>query len=153
MSIKDRLMELFEPFVYIYTTIFFVTIGASVDLSVLNPLVPENRQGLVIAGCLIVIAIVGKIIAGFVTFTNKPINRLAIGVGMIPRGEVGLVFAGLGAATGVLSESLDAAVIVMVIVTTIIAPLLLKLVFPPLTGDIVESEQAELISEAIGEKF
>jgi Kef-type K+ transport system membrane component KefB len=150
MSIKDRLMELFEPFVYIYTTIFFVTIGASVDLSVLNPLVPENRQGLVIAGCLIIIAIVGKIIAGFATFTNKPINRLAIGVGMIPRGEVGLVFAGLGAATGVLSESLDAAVIVMVIVTTIIAPLLLKLVFPLLTGDIVESEKAEPISEATG---
>jgi Kef-type K+ transport system membrane component KefB len=153
MSIKDRLMELFEPFVYIYTTIFFVTIGASVDLSVLNPLVPENRQGLVIAGCLIIIAIVGKIIAGFATFTNKPINRLAIGVGMIPRGEVGLVFAGLGAATGVLSESLDAAVIVMVIVTTIIAPLLLKLVFPSLTEDIVESEKADLISKAIGEKF
>lgn len=153
MSIKDRLMGLFEPFIYIYTTIFFVTIGASVDLSVLNPLVPENRQGLVIAGCLIVIAIVGKIIAGFATFTNKPINRLAIGVGMIPRGEVGLVFAGLGAATGVLSESLDAAVIVMVIVTTIIAPLLLKLVFPPLTGDIVESEKAELICEATGKKF
>jgi Kef-type K+ transport system membrane component KefB len=150
MSIKDRLMELFEPFVYIYTTIFFVTIGASVDLSVLNPLVPENRQGLVIAGCLIIIAIVGKIIAGFATFTNKPINRLAIGVGMIPRGEVGLVFAGLGAATGVLSESLDAAVIVMVIVTTIIAPLLLKLVFPFLTGDIVEYEKAEPISEATG---
>ena len=153
MSIKDRLMQLFEPFVYIYTTIFFVTIGASVDLSVLNPFVAENREGLIIAGCLIVIAIAGKIIAGFVTFTDKPINRLAIGVGMIPRGEVGLVFAGLGAATGVLSESLDAAVIVMVIVTTIIAPLLLKLVFPSATGEIAESEQAVLISEATGEKF
>ena len=153
MSIKDRLMELFEPFVYIYTTIFFVTIGASVDLSVLNPLVPENRQGLIIAACLIAIAIFGKIVAGFVTFTDKPINRLAIGVGMIPRGEVGLVFAGLGAATGVLSESLDAAVIVMVIVTTIVAPLFLKLVFPPSTGDIAESAKSKAIQEAIGEKF
>lgn len=149
MSIKDRLMEFFEPFTYVYTTIFFVTIGASVDLSVLNPLVPENRQGLVIAGCLIAIAIFGKIVAGFVALTNKPINRLAIGVGMIPRGEVGLVFAGLGAATGVLSESLDAAVIVMVIVTTIIAPLLLKQVFPPAT-DTVESEKVEGMSEAMG---
>ena len=153
MSIKDRLMQLFEPFIFIYTTIFFVTIGARVDLSVLNPFVAENREGLIIAGCLIVIAIAGKIIAGFVTFTDKPINRLAIGVGMIPRGEVGLVFAGLGAATGVLSKSLDAAVIVMVIVTTIIAPLLLKLVFPSATGEIAESKQAVLISEATGEKF
>ena len=152
MSIKDKLMQLFEPFVYVYTTIFFVTIGARVDLSVLNPFVAENREGLIIAACLILIAIAGKIAAGFVTFTNKPINRLAIGVGMIPRGEVGLVFAGLGAATGVLSESLDAAVIVMVIVTTLIAPLLLKLVFPSSTEATAESEAA-LISEATGEKF
>lgn len=72
---------------------------------------------------------------------------------MIPRGEVGLVFAGLGAATEVLSESLDAAVIVMVIMTTLIAPLLLKVVFLLATGEIAESPQAELISEATGEKF
>lgn len=155
MSIKNRLMELFEPFIYIYTTIFFVTIGASVDLTVLNPLVPENRQGLIIAACLIAIAIFGKIVAGFVTFTDKPINRLAIGVGMIPRGEVGLVFAGLGAATGVLTESLDAAVIVMVIVTTIIAPLLLKLVFPPGEREISQSSSSEVkvMQEAMGDKF
>ncbi|GAB4539081.1 MAG: cation:proton antiporter [Pleurocapsa sp.] len=139
MSIKNRLMELFEPFIYIYTTIFFVTIGASVNLKVLNPFVPDNRAGLALAFCLIAIAILGKIVAGLVTISDKPINRLAIGVGMIPRGEVGLVFAGLGAATGVLSESLDAAVIVMVIVTTIVAPLLLKLMFPPLL-EVVSSE-------------
>lgn len=152
MSIKERLMQLFEPFVFVYTTIFFVTIGARVDLSVLNPFVAENREGLIIAACLIVIAIAGKIIAGFVTFTEKPINRLAIGVGMIPRGEVGLVFAGLGASSGVLSESLDVAVIVMVIVTTLIAPLLLKAVFPS-TEYLAESSETEMISEAIGEKF
>ncbi|MEM8674022.1 MAG: cation:proton antiporter [Cyanobacteria bacterium P01_G01_bin.67] len=153
MSIKDSLIQLFEPFVYIYTTIFFVTIGARVDLSVLNPFVVENRAGLIVAGCLIVIAIAGKIIAGFAIFSDQSINRLAIGVGMIPRGEVGLVFAGLGAASGVLSESLDAAVIVMVIVTTLIAPLILKVVFPPGRGDVAESAEAELLSEATGDKF
>ena len=153
MSIKEKLMQLFEPFVYIYTTIFFVTIGARVDLSVLNPFVIENREGLIIAGCLIVIAIAGKIIAGFAIFGDRSINRLAIGVGMIPRGEVGLVFAGLGAATGVLSESLDAAVIVMVIVTTLVAPLLLKLVLPSATDETTASQPAELISEATGDKF
>ena len=129
MSIKERLAQLFEPFVYVYTTIFFVTIGARVDLSIINPFIPENREGLIIAACLIIIAVIGKIAAGFVTFTDKPINRLAVGIGMIPRGEVGLVFAGLGAATGILSEALNAAVIVMVIVTTLIAPVLLRLVF------------------------
>ena len=126
---QEKLEQLFRPFVYIYTTIFFVTIGAKVDLSVLNPAVPENREGLIIAACLILIAIIGKVIAGFAVITKEPVNRLAIGAGMIPRGEVGLVFAGLGAASGVLSSSLNAAIIIMVIVTTLIAPLLLRIIF------------------------
>lgn len=154
-SQKEKLMRLVQPFVFVYTTIFFVTIGASVNLSVLNPLVPENQEGLVIAGCLIVIAVVGKVIAGFAIFGDKPINRLAVGTGMIPRGEVGLVFAGLGASTGVLSESLDAAVLIMVVVTTLIAPILLRWVLPSglevLTPE--TAERLEEIEEAVGEKF
>ncbi len=126
---QEKLEQLFRPFVYVYTTIFFVTIGAKIDLSVLNPAIPENRQGLIIAACLIAIAIFGKILAGFAVITKEPVNRLAIGFGMIPRGEVGLVFAGLGAASGVLSNSLDAGIIIMVIVTTLVAPLLLRIVF------------------------
>ncbi|MDZ8089485.1 MAG: cation:proton antiporter, partial [Nostoc sp. DedQUE12b] len=64
------------------------------------------------------------------------INRLAIGVGMIPRGEVGLVFAGVGAASGALSKPLGAAIIMMVILTTFLAPPLLRFVFPdPKTVD------------------
>jgi Kef-type K+ transport system membrane component KefB len=62
-------------------------------------------------------------------FGSEPVNRWAIGVGMIPRGEVGLVFAGVGTATGVLPEALSAAIIVMVIVTTFLAPPLLRWVF------------------------
>jgi hypothetical protein len=55
---------------------------------------------------------------------------LAIGVGMIPRGEVGLVFAGVGSASGALSKPLEAAIIVMVILTTFLAPPFLRVVFP-----------------------
>jgi Kef-type K+ transport system membrane component KefB len=62
-------------------------------------------------------------------FGKPNINRLAIGVGMIPRGEVGLVFVAVGSATGVLSKSLEAAIIVMVILTTFVAPALLRVVF------------------------
>lgn len=154
-SQKEKLMRLVQPFVFVYTTIFFVTIGASVNLSVLNPLAPENREGLVIAGCLIAIAIIGKVLAGFAAFGDKSMNRLAIGTGMIPRGEVGLVFAGLGASTGILSESLDAAVLIMVVVTTLMAPLLLRWVFPS-QPEVLTADTAELfeeIEEAIGEKF
>ena len=135
---QEKLEQLFRPFVYVYTTIFFITIGAKVDLRVLNPAVPENREGLIIAACLIAIAIIGKMIAGFAVITKEPVNRLAIGAGMIPRGEVGLVFAGLGAASGVLSNSLNAAIIIMVISTTLIAPLLLRLIFSTTKTEEVE---------------
>jgi Kef-type K+ transport system membrane component KefB len=109
--------------------IFFVCVGAKTDLSVLNPAVPSNREGLIIATFLIVVAILGKVITGFTIFGNPDLNKLAIGVGMIPRGEVGLVFAGVGSASGALSEATEAAIIVMVISTTFIAPPLLRLVF------------------------
>lgn len=78
---------------------------------------------------LIAVAILGKVVTGIAVFGQPQINRLAIGVGMIPRGEVGLIFAGVGAASGVLSEATQAAIIMMVILTTFLAPPLLRFVF------------------------
>nr|WP_155523677.1 cation:proton antiporter [Nodosilinea nodulosa] len=124
-----ELEEQISPIADMLVPIFFITVGARTDLSVLNPLEPANRAGLIIASFLVVVAILGKVVAGFAIFGQPGINRLAVGVGMIPRGEVGLVFAGVGAASGVLTESLDAAIIVMVIFTTFLAPPLLRVVF------------------------
>ena len=117
------------PIADILVPIFFVSVGARVDLSVLNPTSADNRQGLIIAAFLIVVAIIGKIITGWAIVGKEKINRLAIGIGMIPRGEVGLVFAGIGAASGVLDKPLQAAIIIMVILTTFIAPPLLRFAF------------------------
>ncbi|ESA33690.1 na+ h+ antiporter [Leptolyngbya sp. Heron Island J] len=118
-----------EPLVALFATVFFVSIGAKTDLSVLNLANPESRTGLVIAAFLIVIAILGKLAAGYFVFSKENVNRLAIGTGMVPRGEVGLVFAGLGAATGTLTGSLNVAIVLMVIVTTFVAPPMLRWVF------------------------
>jgi Kef-type K+ transport system membrane component KefB len=112
-----------------FVPIFFVCVGAKTDLGVLNPAVPSNREGLAIAAFLIVVAIIGKVITGATVFGQEKLNRLAIGVGMIPRGEVGLVFVGVGSATGILSDATEAAIIMMVILTTFIAPPLLRIVF------------------------
>jgi Kef-type K+ transport system membrane component KefB len=109
--------------------IFFVVVGARTDLSVLNPIDPVNREGLLIALFLIVVAVLGKIITGLVVFGKPGINRLAIGVGMIPRGEVGLIFVSVGASSGILPAATQAGVVVMVIFTTFLAPPLLRLVF------------------------
>jgi Kef-type K+ transport system membrane component KefB len=117
------------PIADISVPIFFVSVGAKADLGVLNPTTPTNREGLVIAAFLMVVAIIGKVITGWAVFGQPGINRLAIGVGMIPRGEVGLVFAGIGSASGALSKPLEAAIIVMVILTTFLAPPFLRIAF------------------------
>jgi len=134
-----ELEEQVGPISDMLVPIFFVTVGARTDLSVLNPTVPSNREGLIIASFLVVVAIIGKVVTGFTVAGQSDLNRLAIGVGMIPRGEVGLVFAGVGAASGVLSDSLDAAIIVMVILTTFLAPPLLRIVFKDPDGTDVDT--------------
>ncbi|MEB3226173.1 MAG: cation:proton antiporter [Synechococcus sp.] len=126
---RGELEEQVLPIADLFVPIFFVCVGAKTDLSVLNPAVAANREGLVIAAFLIVVAIAGKVITGFTVFGQEKLNKLAIGVGMIPRGEVGLVFAGVGSASGALSESTEAAIIMMVILTTFVAPPFLRLVF------------------------
>ncbi|MEL6385248.1 MAG: cation:proton antiporter, partial [Cyanobacteria bacterium J06626_18] len=145
-SKRKELEEQIAPISDMLVPVFFVTVGARTDISVLNPLEPSNREGLIIASFLVVVAIVGKVITGFAVFGQPGINRLAIGVGMIPRGEVGLVFAGVGSASGVLSESLEAAIIVMVILTTFLAPPLLRVVFKD-SDAVPPDEEKALTSE------
>jgi Kef-type K+ transport system membrane component KefB len=126
---RRELSEQVVPVADVLVPIFFVTVGAKTDLGVLNPAIPSNREGLILAIFLIVVAIIGKVVTGWAVFGQPGINRLAIGVGMIPRGEVGLVFLGVGSASGVLSPSMGAAIIIMVILTTFLAPPLLRIVF------------------------
>ncbi|WP_421659163.1 cation:proton antiporter [Leptothermofonsia sp. ETS-13] len=150
---RSELDELVKPIADLLVPIFFVTVGARADLGVLNPALPENRAGLVIAVFLIAVAILGKVVTGWAVFGQPGINRLAIGVGMIPRGEVGLVFAGIGSASGVLSKPLEAAIIIMVILTTFLAPPFLRLAFgqspeePPAPGE-PPLEPVAVVSEA-----
>ncbi len=126
---QQELEEQVVPLADFFVPIFFVVVGAKTNLGVLNPAIPSNREGLIIAAFLIVVAIIGKVLAGFAVFGQPGINRLAIGIGMVPRGEVGLVFAGVGVASGALSPSLEAAIIMMVILTTFVAPPLLRVAF------------------------
>ena len=117
-----------KPVVALFATIFFVLIGTGMDLSVLNPFDPANRAGLVVAGFLLVVSIAGKVVAGWCFVSQQPTDRLVVGLGMMPRGEVGLIFLGLGTQAHLLSPALEAAILLMVIGTTFLAPILLRLV-------------------------
>jgi Kef-type K+ transport system membrane component KefB/glycine cleavage system regulatory protein len=100
--------------------VFFVLIGVNADLqAMLEPSV------LVDAGLLLVIAIAGKLVSayGAIGLTS---DRLLIGIGMIPRGEVGLIFASIGLSQGVLDDELYGALLLVVLLTTVITPPLLR---------------------------
>jgi Kef-type K+ transport system membrane component KefB len=124
----EAIQETVKPLVALFATIFFVLIGTGMDLSVLNPFDPANRQGLVVAAFLLAVAIAGKLASGWTYFSAEPTRRLVVGLGMLPRGEVGLIFLGLGSQAGLLTPSLEAAILMMVIGTTFLAPLLLRAV-------------------------
>lgn len=140
---REELDELIKPIADLLVPIFFVTVGARADLSVLNPAVADNRAALLIAIFLVVVAIVGKVVTGWFVFGIPNLNRLAIGIGMVPRGEVGLVFAAIGSASGVLSKPLEVSIIIMVILTTFLAPPLLRIVFRKSTESSITVDSVE----------
>ena len=119
-SIKERI----KPVADIFTPIFFLSIGAFVDPRVWNPFVPESHQTLAIGGTLLAIAVVGKFVSGWAVPWRR-FNRPAVGVGMAPRGEVGLIFAQIGLTAGILSNRLFSAILFVVIATTLVTPPLL----------------------------
>ncbi|CAK6691973.1 cation:proton antiporter [Synechococcus sp. CBW1107] len=128
-----------KPLVALFATVFFVLIGTGMDLSVLNPFDPANREGLIVAAFLLVVAMLGKVAAGWSYLSSEPTNRLVVGLGMMPRGEVGLIFLGLGSQAGILSPSLEAAILLMVIGTTFLAPILLRVVIPSTPATVSEA--------------
>lgn len=117
-----------KPVSHFFAPIFFVMVGAAVDVSVFNPFVSENIMVISIALILFVVAVVGKYVSGYAVY-EKGVRKSIIGVGMIPRGEVGLIFAKIGLVHGVFKTDLFSAVTAMVILTTFIVPPLLKWMF------------------------
>jgi Kef-type K+ transport system membrane component KefB len=109
-----------------FIPIFFVSVGAAIDLRTLNPFDPAARPFVIFGVVLTVIAVIGKFAAGWAA-RGKGLKHHVIGIGMIPRGEVGLIFARMGLAGGILSAGLYSSVAAMVIATTFITPPLLHL--------------------------
>jgi Kef-type K+ transport system membrane component KefB len=128
--IERNLNDLLQPVSTVLVPIFFVLMGLRVDLRLFLDM---NLLGM--ASVLTVAAIIGKQICSLGVL-EKNVDKLAVGFGMIPRGEVGLIFAGIGAAlmlpnaSGVLEPVIGpatfGAVVIMVIITTLVTPSALK---------------------------
>jgi Kef-type K+ transport system membrane component KefB len=139
-EIEYRLRE----FVYaILVPVFFISIGLQTDVRLLH--VGDVPLALLI----IIIAVVGKIVGsgggallgGF----SRP-QALRVGVGMVSRGEVGLIVAAIGVQTGLLTDRLFAVMVVMVVVTTVVTPVLLRMTFPG-----PQLTEAEAVSAVMGD--
>ena len=117
-----------KPVVDIFAPLFFVSVGAQVDVKLLNPFVAANRPALGLAVGLTAVGFLGKFLAGFCAWGKT--KRAFVGAGMVPRGEVGLIFAAIGKGSGALSEEVFVAVVLAVFGTTFLAPPLLKALAP-----------------------
>jgi Kef-type K+ transport system membrane component KefB len=124
----QEIEERARPVADIFTPIFFLSIGAAVDVRAWNPMQPGSRSTLAIGAALCVIGLLGKMASGWAV-PWRHFNRWAVGFGMAPRGEVGLIFAQVGLSAGILSSHVFSAILLMVIVTTLVAPPLLKWAF------------------------
>ncbi|MEO6122010.1 MAG: cation:proton antiporter, partial [Acidimicrobiales bacterium] len=115
----ERIRRDLTPVGHLFVPVFFLQIGIEADIaSLVEPRV------LAVAGGLLVVAVLGKLAAA-VGLIGSPGDRLLVGLGMLPRGEVGLIFAGIGLREGILGDDLYAAVLLVVLVTTLVTPPLL----------------------------
>ena len=122
------LRELLTPLSDVFVPLFFVVMGLQVSLVGL-----ADFSVLALGAVLIVAAVIGKLFCGLGVIGDG-INRLAVGIGMIPRGEVGLIFAGIGTrlvidGQVILTQNVYSAIVVMVLITTLATPPALRWVF------------------------
>jgi Kef-type K+ transport system membrane component KefB len=127
---KHRLEEVLEPVTVFLVPVFFVLMGMRVDLTTFG-----QASCLGFAALLSIAAVISKQVSSFgVMAKGQPTNRWIVGLGMIPRGEVGLIFAGIGlgltyGGSPIVSSEIYSAVVIMVIITTLVTPPILTWAF------------------------
>ena len=106
---------------HVFIPVFFAQIGINADLNAMT-----DPKVLAVAGVTTIIAIIGKLVAAFGS-AGTGADRWTIGIGMVPRGEVGLIFAAIGLGNGILDNEQYGALLIVVLLTTILAPPALRI--------------------------
>lgn len=123
IDFTHRVENQMRPIIHLFTPIFFVSIGLSLNLK----LVDWNSSFIFsFTTILLLVALFGKLISGFLLQQEKLLTKIIIGTAMIPRGEVGLIFANIGLETGVLKMDLYTSLILVIAFTTLFAPFFLR---------------------------
>ena len=123
-KVFDKIEHYIEKVGLIFAPLFFAIIGAQVDLRAVN------LEILIISGILILVAVATKLLGcglPSIFFLKNKAQGMRVGIGMISRGEVGLIVAGVGVTSGILASDVYSTIVIMVAVTTIITPIWLKM--------------------------
>lgn len=121
-KLAHRLEEQMRPLIHTFSPLFFVMVGVSLNLNAVN----WNSAFIwELAALLLLVAFLGKFTAGFCIREPRR-NQMAVGLSMVPRGEVGLIFAQLGYSENILNGELYAALLIVIALTTMSPPFLLK---------------------------
>jgi Kef-type K+ transport system membrane component KefB len=134
-KIIKKIEEYVDKLEIIFAPLFFAIIGSQVNLTGIN------MEVLLLSAVVIAVAIVSKLVGcglPAIIFLKDKSKSMRVGIGMISRGEVGLIVAGIGVSSGVLSSNVYTAIIIMVAVTTVITPIWLKRLYnkePSLVSD------------------
>jgi Kef-type K+ transport system membrane component KefB len=118
-----RVEEKMKPIIHLFTPIFFVSIGLSLDLGTINW---HSSFIWLFSISIALAAIIGKLCSGVFLSNESRLKKLIIGAAMVPRGEVGLIFANVGLTAGVIASDVYAALILVVTFTTLLGPFTLR---------------------------
>ncbi len=125
-ELSHRVETSMKPIVHLFSPIFFVTIGLSLDLT---SVFGNSMHFWIITMALSLAAIAGKLFSGLILIKDTYTTRWTVGCAMIPRGEVGLIFASVGLSTQVLSQELYTMLILLIAITTLLPPFFLRFLF------------------------
>lgn len=122
----EKIKDAIRPIAQMFTPIFFVMVGLSMNLRVIDF---SSTEFWFLVFVFLIIAVVGKYLGAFLLRNTSALKKALIGISMVPRGEVGLIFAEVGRMNGILDNAIYAVLIFVIIVTTVIPPFLLKWLF------------------------
>jgi len=121
-----------RPIVYLFTPIFFVTVGLSMDLT---QIAWSEPQVWMFGGMILFVSVLGKMLVPLLLWGLPLKKRLIVGLSMIPRGEVGLIFAEIGRIGNIFDNETYAALILVIILTTLLPPFFIKMVYGKIPED------------------
>jgi Kef-type K+ transport system membrane component KefB len=116
----DRIAQDIVPIGHLLIPVFFLRVGVDVDLAAAT-----RPAALSLSAALLIAAVAGKLACGLFA-SGRPVDRLLLGLGMLPRGEVGLVFAGIGLHEGILDPPRYGALLLTILLTAMATPVLLR---------------------------